>query len=144
MFFPECPNSIKLWKTESDRDLKKKTRALDCPMPLWNYAEMGGPKRYNEKLIKHKHLTSQQKSRPAKNFIVEAPEEGGRKQPASPEPQNHVFFFSDSIFSFGTLLNIPKPLAVVCIQPHKNLVEKSDVRSHHHPRDFLLGFLAST
>ena len=109
--------------------LKKKTRALDCPMPLWNYAEMGGPDRYNENLIKHKHLKSQQKSRPAKNFIVDAPEEGGREA---------------AIFSFGTLLNIPKAVAVVCIQPHKNLVEKSDVRSHHPTRDFLLGYLAST
>lgn len=115
-------------------------------MPLWNYAEMGGPDRYNEKWIKQKHLTSQQKSRPAKNFIVEALEEG--QMEASQQVPNHrttfCVFFSDSIFSFGTLLNIPKPLAVVCIQPHKDLVEKSDVWSHHPTRDFLLGYLAST
>lgn len=107
MFFPECPNSIKLWKTESDRDLKKKTRALDCPMPLWNYAEMGGPKRYNEKLIKHKHLTSQQKSRPAKKFLLRLQRRAAAASKSLSQHQSKprvCFFFRLHLF----LRNSPK------------------------------------
>ena len=137
------PLNVQIQFIVEDRDLAKKS----VHWTLCHYGTMqkwASQRGTTNNWSNIKHLKSQQKSRPDWKIIVEAPEEG-RKEASPFHRTTHVcVFFSDSIFSFGTLLNIPKPVAVVCIQPHKNLVEKSDVRSHHPTRYFLLGFLAST